>query len=102
MNWSEQQVTVAVAQVRKWVGSADNGWAPSRPQAQVLADTVESQAAELDDLRLQRDAVRALHRYHDNGDGYSGFCLTCVDAEGGAAEWPCPTAQALGVTTNGR
>lgn len=51
--WSAGQIDTAIAQARKWASSADNGWAPTRPQVTVLADAVE-------DLRKQLDGVQYL------------------------------------------
>lgn len=44
-------------------------------------------------LAAQRAAVLAIHRPDEYGD-----CVHCHGDTGRAYEWPCPTAQALGVT----
>jgi hypothetical protein len=68
-----------------------------------VVTTLYDPVAELVRLRAQREAVLELHQrstYPATHGRYKGrrYCLYCtLDAYTSYVDWPCPTAQALGV-----
>lgn len=61
-----------------------------RDDAELLAQGHDLAAAQVEQLRTQRDAVLALHRQSKNP--FAMHCGECMD------DWPCATVRALGVT----
>lgn len=67
------------------------------------ADALDGTLAEYDQLRAQLAAVLALHQREVTtyyGGRQADTCSECFESDmTGGLEWPCPTVQALGVTS---
>jgi hypothetical protein len=89
---------------KRQVGESYRDYANRMEGAARAAEQDRSQlAAYVMELQDQRNAVLAIH--HPEQTRYASgrtatTCAECLigDAEGGA-DWPCPTARALGVTS---